>query len=63
MEQKPNWYKNKIKRNADYNKSNMKYYKIAFNINADSDIIEHLEKQSNKSGYIKNLIREDMAKE
>ena len=28
----------------------------------DADILEHLAKQSNKQGYIKRLIREDMAK-
>ena len=28
----------------------------------ENDIISHLEKQENKSGYIKRLIREDMAK-
>ena len=26
----------------------------------DTDLIEHIEKQPNKQGYIKNLIREDM---
>lgn len=30
---------------------------------SDSDVIEHLDKQGKKQTYIKNLIREDMAKE
>lgn len=30
--------------------------------NTDADIIAHLEKQSNKQGYIKALIRADIAK-
>ena len=28
----------------------------------DDDILEHLSKQENKSGYLKQLIRDDMAK-
>lgn len=57
---RPNWYLNKIKRNADYNKQNMKQFKIALNINSDLDIIEKLENVDNKSGYLKKLIREDI---
>jgi hypothetical protein len=30
---------------------------------SDADVIEHLDKQGKKQTYIKNLIREDMAKE
>lgn len=30
--------------------------------NTDADILEHLAKQPNKQGYIKSLIRADMAK-
>lgn len=30
---------------------------------SESDLIEHVEKQPNKQGYIKNLIRADMEKE
>lgn len=29
----------------------------------DADILDHLAKQANKQGYIKRLIRDDMAKQ
>ena len=61
-QKKPVWYENKIKRNADYNKQNMKQFKIAFNTKTEQAIIEHLENQENKSGYLKALIIEDMEK-
>ena len=34
---------------------------IKLNNNTDADIIEHLNKQENKQGYIKGLIRKDIA--
>ena len=49
--------------------ASMKWHKIhltqiKFNLNneTESDIIEWLEAKDNKQGYIKNLIREDIAK-
>lgn len=38
---------------------------IKFNLNneTESDIINHLDKQQNKQGYIKDLIRADIAKQ
>jgi hypothetical protein len=59
---KPVWYENKIKRNSEYNKQNMKQVKIAFNIKTEAEILQHLEQIPNKSGYIKQLIIEDIAK-
>jgi hypothetical protein len=59
---KPLWYENKIKRNSQYNKDFMKQVKIAFNTVTESDLIDYLEQQPNKSGYIKTLIIEDMQK-
>lgn len=35
-------------------------YGIQFNRNTESDLIEHLQKQPNKQGYVKGLIRKDM---
>ena len=45
-----------------YNKQNMKSFAFRFNLNTEADIIEWLEQQDNKAGYIKELIRADMAK-
>ena len=36
---------------------------IKLNTTTDADILEHLDKQPNKQGYIKALIREDIQKE
>lgn len=43
-------------------KRTQKPYTFRFGKANDSDIIEHLEKQKNKSGYIKDLIRQDINK-
>lgn len=59
---KPKWYKNKLDYIRDYNRKNKKQIKFELNINTDADIIKHLEKKENKQGYIKQLIRDDMAK-
>lgn len=40
-----------------------KQMKINLNLEADADIIEKLESTGNKQGYIKGLIRADIAKE
>ena len=42
-------------------KLNYKGYYIKLNINDDADIIERLDKQKNRQGYIKELIRTDIA--
>lgn len=48
---------------AKYDKENTVQVKFKFNKNTDQDIIEHLNKQNNKQGYIKKLIRKDIGKE
>lgn len=45
-----------------YDKENTKSYAIRFMKKTEADLIEFLESQDNKSGYIKRLIREDMKK-
>ena len=45
---------------AKYDRSNTKQMLLKFNINTDCDILEQLDKVSNKQGYIKSLIRSDM---
>ena len=51
-----------IRASAKYNKENIKSLAFQLNITTDRDIIEHLAKKANKTGYIKELIREDMKK-
>lgn len=45
---------------AKYNAGNTKRYVIKVMLKTESDIIERLEEEENKSGYIKHLIREDI---
>ena len=45
-----------------YNKEKTSLINIRFVKSTEADIIEQLERQPNKSGYIKSLIRADMAK-
>ena len=47
---------------AKYNAENTKRYVIKVMLKTESDIIERLEEEENKSGYIKHLIREDIKK-
>ena len=48
---------------AKYDSLNTKQIKLKLNLKTDIDIIEQLEKQGNKQGYIKQLIRADISKE
>ena len=50
----------RIRANAKYNKENTKNVVLHLNITTDKDILEHLEHKDNKTGYIKDLIRDDM---
>lgn len=43
----------------EFNKKNYKNYHIKINLK-DKAIIDHLEKQKSKNGYIINLIKKDM---
>ena len=43
-----------------YTKANTTRINLSLNNKNDMDIIEHLNKQPNKQGYIKQLIREDI---
>lgn len=45
-----------------YAKKNIRYYKIDLNKGTDADLIEWLDKQPNKAGLIKRLLREEMKK-
>lgn len=48
--------------NTKYNKENTKRYTLSVMINTEQDIIDQLESVANKNGYIKGLIRDDIAK-
>lgn len=45
-----------------YDKANTKKYLLKLNLVTDKDIIDHLDSLDNKQGYIKQLIRNDLAK-
>ena len=49
----------KMNSQQKYDKKNTKKYCIKLNLKTDSDIINILEQQKNKQGFIKSLIRKD----
>lgn len=52
--------KNKYSAQAKYAKEKTKTYGFSVMLNTEKDIYEKLEKQENKSGYIKSLILKDL---
>ena len=48
---------------AKYKKEKTKQVALQLNLNTDSDILQKLDEVPNKQGYIKALIRADIAKE
>lgn len=54
--------KSQIKASIKYNANNVTQIKFNFNNKTDADIIEKLNQVTNKQGYIKELIRNDIAK-
>lgn len=44
-----------------YDKDHTRQVKFKFNIKTDADILDYLAKQANTQGYIKSLIRADIA--
>ena len=53
---------NRKKIKAEYRKRATKSVTVQFYKNTEQPLIEHLEQQPNKSGYIKGLIKEDIEK-
>ena len=43
-----------------YDKTHTKQIHLKLNIKSDANIIEHLDRQANVQGYIKQLIKDDM---
>ena len=62
LSERPHQRFNQAEYIADFNKKNYKHYHIKVNLK-DKAIIEHLEKQSNKNGYIINLIKNDIKRQ
>lgn len=50
-----------LKATAKYQKENTRMFTLRLNLNTDMDIINKLEQVENKQGYIKQLIRTDIA--
>jgi hypothetical protein len=50
---------NKKEYDIEFNRKNYRRVEIRLNINTEKHLIEHLEKQPNKQGYIKSLIEKD----
>ena len=50
-----------LKATAKYQKKNTRMFTLRLNLNTDMDIINKLEQVENKQGYIKKLIRTDIA--
>lgn len=48
-------------RKAEKEKAYIRRYGLKLNVHTDADIIAHLERQPSMQGYIKSLIRADIA--
>lgn len=53
----------RIRANSKYNKAHTVGYSFRLNTKTDEDLISRLEAVPNIAGYIKKLIREDIANE
>lgn len=53
----------RLRATAKFDAAHAHYFRIKVLDTTDSDILEWMEKIPNKQGYLKKLIREDMAKE
>lgn len=55
--------KARLRANAKYDATNTKRLCMKLNLNTDKDILDKLRSVDNMQGYIKRLIRADIAKE
>ena len=55
--------KAQVRATAKYDKANTRQILLKLNLKTDADILSHLETQESMQGYIKRLIREDIAKQ
>ena len=56
-------YASSQKANMKYHKTHLRQIKFGFHITLDADILAKLDSVPNKQGYVKDLIRADIAKE
>lgn len=47
---------------ARWDRENTRQVKFKFNLRTDADILAHLDAQQNVQGYVKRLIRDDIAR-
>ena len=59
----PKKYEDGLTPQQRYNRKNVKNVTLNFNMSTESDVYNHIQRQPNKQGYIKGLIRQDMEKE
>lgn len=52
----------RVQRGIEYRKHHVRQVKFDFSIEYDADILAHLDAQKNRQGYIKDLIRADIAR-
>ena len=50
-------------RQIEYSKMSVKRYSVDLNVRTDAELIAKLDAQQSKAGYIKQLIRQDIARE
>jgi len=48
---------------ARYDAKSTKHFSLKYNLKTDADVIAQLEKQDSVQGYIKSLIRKDIAEQ
>lgn len=48
--------------NARYEKTNIVKVAVGFNRKTEPELVKRIEKEENKAGYIKRLVREDIAR-
>lgn len=53
----------KTETKARYDATHTRHYHLKYNLNTDADVIAHLDKQESTQGYIKTIIRQDIAKQ
>ena len=53
----------KKRSNANYDAGHTRQIKMKLNLKTDREILEWLDSKSNKQGYIKQLIKADIAKQ
>lgn len=52
----------RLRANKKYDDANTRQIKFKFNLKTDADVLHRLDSVPNKQGYVKELIRADIAK-